>query len=246
MISTLSQWLIEANHYFNSELSTYFELLEEGSWVPVASILAFSLAYGIIHALGPGHGKALISGYLLANPTLKTSHVLRMGFFIALVHALSALVLTLGATYAIEVSASKLLRDVSVPMVQISGGLIVLMGCWLLYEVATSRSKKEAQVDAKKEASVIILSGIVPCPGVMTLSFFAITLGEFSLGIISALFMSLGMGLTISAVGLLVHRFGQARVMTQQPTWFWMMRLLGTLVVIAVGFLLFNTHARVL
>lgn len=246
MISTLSQWLIEANHYFNSELSTYFELLEEGSWVPVASILAFSLAYGIIHALGPGHGKALISGYLLANPTLKTSHVLRMGFFIALVHALSALVLTLGATYAIEVSASKLLRDVSVPMVQISGGLIVLMGCWLLYEVATSRSKKEAQVDAKKEASVIILSGIVPCPGVMTLSFFAITLGEFSLGIISALFMSLGMGLTISAVGLLVHRFGQARVMTQQPTWFWVMRLLGTLVVIAVGFLLFNTHARVL
>lgn len=246
MISTLSQWLIEANHYFNSELSTYFELLEEGSWVPVASILAFSLAYGIIHALGPGHGKALISGYLLANPTLKTSHVLRMGFFIALVHALSALVLTLGATYAIEVSASKLLRDVSVPMVQISGGLIVLMGCWLLYEVATSRSKKEASVDAKKEASVIILSGIVPCPGVMTLSFFAITLGEFSLGIISALFMSLGMGLTISAVGLLVHRFGQARVMTQQPTWFWVMRLLGTLMVIAVGFLLFNTHARVL
>lgn len=246
MISTLSQWLIEANHYFNSELSTYFELLEEGSWVPVASILAFSLAYGIIHALGPGHAKALISGYLLANPTLKTSHVLRMGFFIALVHALSALVLTLGATYAIEVSASKLLRDVSVPMVQISGGLIVLMGCWLLYEVATSRSKKEAQVDAKKEASVIILSGIVPCPGVMTLSFFAITLGEFSLGIISALFMSLGMGLTISAVGLLVHRFGQARVMTQQPTWFWVMRLLGTLMVIAVGFLLFNTHARVL
>ena len=246
MISTLSQWLIEANHYFNSELSTYFELLEEGSWVPVASILAFSLAYGIIHALGPGHGKALISGYLLANPTLKTSHVLRMGFFIALVHALSALVLTLGATYAIEVSASKLLRDVSVPMVQISGGLIVLMGCWLLYEVATSRSKKEAQVDAKKEASVIILSGIVPCPGVMTLSFFAITLGEFSLGIISALFMSLGMGLTISAVGLPVHRFGQARVMTQQPTWFWVMRLLGTLMVIAVGFLLFNTHARVL
>lgn len=246
MISTLSQWLIEANHYFNSELSTYFELLEEGSWVPVASILAFSLAYGIIHALGPGHGKALISGYLLANPTLKTSHVLRMGFFIALVHALSALVLTLGATYAIEVSASKLLRDVSVPMVQISGGLIVLMGCWLLYEVATSRSKKEASVDAKKEASVIILSGIVPCPGVMTLSFFAITLGEFSLGIISALFMSLGMGLTISAVGLLVHRFGQARMMTQQPTWFWVMRLLGTLMVIAVGFLLFNTHARML
>ncbi len=90
------------------------------------------------------------------------------------------------------------------------------------------------------------MSGIVPCPGVMTLSFFAITLGEFSLGIISALFMSLGMGLTISAVGLLVHRFGQARVMTQQPTWFWVMRLLGTLMVIAVGFLLFNTHARVL
>lgn len=246
MISTLSQWLIEANHYFNAELSSYFELLEEGSWLPIASILAFSFAYGVIHALGPGHGKALISGYLLANPGLRNSQVLRMGFFIALVHALSALVITLGATYIIQVSASKLLRDVSVPMAQISGGLIVLMGCWLLYEVATSRYKKEDRVDAKKEASVIILSGIVPCPGVMTLSFFAITLGEFSLGIIAALCMSLGMGLTISGVGLIVHRFGHNPMMIQQPTWFWALRLLGTFLVISVGILLFNTHTRVI
>lgn len=243
MISTLSQWLIEANHYFNSELSTYFESVSEGDWLAVALIFAFSFAYGIIHALGPGHGKALLSGYLLAHPTLPTSHIFRIGFFIALVHALSALVLTLSATYIIHISATKLLRDVTVPMTQISGGLIVLMGCWILYEVLASRRAKVEKIDPKKELSVIILSGIVPCPGVMTLGFFAISLGEMSVGIIAAFCMSLGMGLTISLVGLMAHRLSSARIITRQPMWFWIFRVLGTLIVIAIGFLLLSSSA---
>jgi ABC-type nickel/cobalt efflux system permease component RcnA len=236
----MMQWLVEANRYFNTEISTYFESINEGGWPFIATIFAFSFAYGLVHALGPGHGKALLSGYLLAHPKLPTSHIFRIGFFIALVHALSALALTLIASYAIHISATKLLRDVNVSMVQISGGLIVLMGCWLLYEVLASRRFKEEKIDSKKELGVIILSGIVPCPGVMTLTFFAITLGELSIGIIAALFMSLGMGLTISVVGLLAHRLSSAGIITRQPLWFLALRIVGTLIVIGIGFFLLS------
>lgn len=241
MGGNLTQFLMQANRYFNNELSAYFKLIDNGEWLPIASIFAFSFAYGVIHALGPGHGKALIAGYLLANPKLETPQVFRIGFLIALVHALSALVLTLSATYVIHVSATKLFRDVNVHVTQISGGLIVLMGCWLLYEVFASRRIKSEKVDAKKQLSVIILSGIVPCPGVITLSFFAITLGHITIGMIAALCMSLGMGLTISITGLIAYKFQHSKLILSQPRWFWVLRLLGTMMVIAIGLLLLTS-----
>lgn len=231
------QQLIEANRYFNAELSTYFEMIAEGDWHSLAMLLAFSFAYGVVHALGPGHGKALLSGYLLAHPKLPTSHIFRIGFFIALVHALSALVLSVGSTYIIHMSATKLLRDISLPLTKVSGALIVLMGCWILFEVLRSR-RQEEKIDPKKELSVILLSGIVPCPGVMTLSFFALTLGEVSIGILAALCMSLGMGLTISLVGLMTSKLKTISAIQKQPLWLWLLRILGSVIVIGIGIVL--------
>lgn len=233
----MMQLLIEANHYFNTEVSNYFESISEGDWLAVATLLAFSFAYGVVHALGPGHGKALLSGYLLANQKTSTSHIFRIGFFIALVHAFSALVLSLAATYVIQVSATKLLRDITLPVTQISGILIVLMGCWILFEVIRSRMQEE-EIDTNKELSVIILSGIVPCPGVMTLSLFAMTLGELGIGIFAALCMSLGMGLTISLVGFVTSRLKTISTIKTQSLWFWLLRIFGAIIVIVIGIIL--------
>jgi len=233
----MMQLLIEANHYFNTEVSNYFESISEGDWLAVATLLAFSFAYGVVHALGPGHGKALLSGYLLAHPKLKTSHIFRIGFFIALVHAFSALVLSLGATYVIHASATKLLRDVTLPITQVSGALIIVMGCWILFEVIRSKNQQE-RMNTQKELSVIVLSGIVPCPGVMTLSFFAMSLGEISIGIFAALCMSLGMGLTISLVGFMTSQLSHIATLQTQPLWFWTLRLIGSAIVIGIGVIL--------
>lgn len=243
MLATLSHYFIEANHYFNTQISHYFELIDEGDWKISATIFAFSFAYGVIHALGPGHGKALLSGYLLAHPNVTTTQVFRIGFFIALVHALSALILTLSAVYILDISATKLLGDVNIPLMRISGGLIVLMGGWLLYEILAS-SQIQEKIRPKKELSVVVLSGIVPCPGVMTVSFFAMSLGEISTGIFAALFMSLGMGMSISIVGLIAHRFGHTRIITRQPLWFLCLRILGALIVMGIGVLLFFNGAK--
>ena len=238
----MMQFLIEANHYFNTEVSNYFENIADGEWIAVLTLFAFSFAYGVVHALGPGHGKALLSGYLLANSKMQTSHIFRIGFFIAMVHAFSALVLSLSAAYIIQTSATKLLRDITLPMTQISGILIVLMGCWILFEVIRSRMQEE-KIDTKKELSVILLSGIVPCPGVMTLSFFAITLGELSIGIFAAVCMSLGMGLTISLVGFATSRLKNISVMKTQPLWFWILRMFGAIIVIGIGVILASFSA---
>ncbi|AHJ14021.1 nickel/cobalt transporter [Sulfurospirillum multivorans] len=235
MLSSLATTFAEANRYFNTELSAHFRAIDEGNLLPMLLIFVLSFGYGVVHAIGPGHGKALVAGYLLANPT-KHSHVFQIGFFIAIVHALSALLVTLSATYIIQISAMKLFRQVNPPLFQISGGLIVLMGCWLLFDVWRSRTiTKESIRPHNSRFGVVLLAGVVPCPGVITLCFFAITLGHIGIGIIAAVFMSLGMGLTISLAGLVVNRFQKVRPIVKHPRWFWVLRLVGVLCVIALG-----------
>lgn len=235
MLSSLAISFAEANRYFNTELSSHFRAIGDGNVAPMLLIFLFSFGYGVVHAIGPGHGKALVAGYLLANPS-KRAHVFQIGFLIAIVHALSALVVTLVATYLIQISAMKFFRQVNPPLFQISGAMIVLMGCWLLYDVWRSRKMtKESVRPQKSRFGVVVLAGVVPCPGVITLCFFAITLGHITIGMIAAVFMSLGMGLTISLAGLLVNTLQKARPIVTQPRWFWALRLLGVVCVIALG-----------
>jgi len=130
----------------------------------------------------------------------------------------------------------KFFRQVNPPLFQISGALIVLMGCWLLYDVWRSRKMtKESVRPQKSRFGVVVLAGVVPCPGVITLCFFAITLGHITIGMIAAVFMSLGMGLTISLAGLLVNVMQKTRPVIAQPRWFWALRLVGVLIVIGLG-----------
>jgi ABC-type nickel/cobalt efflux system permease component RcnA len=237
MLSSLAISFAEANRYFNTELSSHFRAIDDGNLMPMLLIFLLSFGYGVVHAIGPGHGKALVAGYLLANPT-KRAHVFQIGFLIAIVHALSALVVTLAATYLIQISAMKFFRQVNPPLFQISGALIVLMGCWLLYDVWRSRTMtKESVRPQKSRFGVVVLAGVVPCPGVITLCFFAITLGHITIGMIAAIFMSLGMGLTISLAGLLVNVMQKTKPVIAQPRWFWTLRLLGVLIVIGLGLL---------
>ena len=245
MFSSIATLFAQANQYFNTQLSHHFHALESGSIAPMALIFALAFGYGVVHALGPGHGKALVAGYLLANPT-KRSHIFQIGFMIAVVHTISALSVTLFAAYMINVSANRLFRDVNGPLFQISGGLILIMGCWLLYEVWQSRRiRTETLKPHKSRFGVVVSAGIVPCPGVITLSFFAITLGQITVGMVASVFMSLGMGLSISLAGLAAYALQKSRKITTQPKWFWVLRLIGVCCVIILGlWLIFNPHVH--
>jgi nickel/cobalt transporter (NicO) family protein len=59
-------WLLTKQSEFYREMSSTIRSAKaDGS--AVWTLLAISFAYGIFHAAGPGHGKAVISSYLVAN-----------------------------------------------------------------------------------------------------------------------------------------------------------------------------------
>ena len=70
------------------------QLKESISFSIVLLIMLISVGYGIIHALGPGHGKLLISSYYL-NRESKILSAVKIGAIVAFTHSGLALIIGL-------------------------------------------------------------------------------------------------------------------------------------------------------
>src|SRR6266852_3579697 len=97
----------------------------------VWSLLGVSFLYGIFHAAGPGHGKAVISSYLVANEETWRRGVV-LSFASALLHALVAVAVVGIAAVLLNATASTMKRAVDVIEI-VSYALIILIGLRLLW-----------------------------------------------------------------------------------------------------------------
>ena len=127
-------WLLAKQSEFNREMSATIRAAKsDGS--AVWTLLAISFAYGIFHAAGPGHGKAVISSYLVANQETARRGIV-LSFASALLQALVAVVVVgicawllnataktmCGAEKAIEIASYTLIAAVGARLVWTKGG----------------------------------------------------------------------------------------------------------------------------
>ncbi len=97
-------------------------------------LIGLSFAYGVFHAAGPGHGKAIITSYVLANnETLKKGIVL--SFASAFAQAVTAIVLVGGLAVAFNLT-SLAIQDTARWFEIGSYVLIAGLGGWLLWQKA--------------------------------------------------------------------------------------------------------------
>ena len=95
------------------------------------SLIALSFAYGVFHAAGPGHGKAVISSYVIANEqTLKRG--ITISFMAALMQGMVA-ILIVGATYVALRGTGISMTEATHTLEIASYALIAGFGGWLLY-----------------------------------------------------------------------------------------------------------------
>ncbi|WP_238858100.1 nickel/cobalt transporter [Faunimonas pinastri] len=94
-------------------------------------LAGLSFLYGVFHAAGPGHGKAVISSYLLANrQTVRNGIVL--SFIASFVQALAAVVLVVVAALMLRMTSYGMTRAAYHFEVG-SYVLVVLLGFWLVW-----------------------------------------------------------------------------------------------------------------
>lgn len=93
------------------------------------SLMALSLGYGVFHALGPGHGKAVITAYLLSHPT-----ALRRGLSLTVAAALLQGVMAIALVGVLVWGMGLLTRDAMAQTGQLERlSFLVLtgLGIWL-------------------------------------------------------------------------------------------------------------------
>jgi len=95
------------------------------------TLFGISFLYGIFHAAGPGHGKAVISSYLVANEETWRRGVV-LSFASALLQALVAVAVVGIAAVLLNATASTMKRAVDVIEI-VSYALIILIGLRLLW-----------------------------------------------------------------------------------------------------------------
>src|SRR5437899_8498222 len=136
-VGGLIGWLLAKQPEFYREMSSTIRAAKsDGS--AVWTLLAISFAYGIFHAAGPGHGKAVISSYLVANQETARRGIV-LSFASALLQSLVAVVVVgicawllnataktmCGAEKAIEIASYALIAAFGARLVWTKGGGIM-------------------------------------------------------------------------------------------------------------------------
>ncbi|SIR00485.1 ABC-type nickel/cobalt efflux system, permease component RcnA [Rhizobium sp. RU20A] len=125
----LLSWVNGEQQAFYRTLTGALRAMRDDPW-QLWSLIGLSFAYGVFHAAGPGHGKAVISSYMLANETELKRGVL-LSFLSSLLQGLVA-VLMVGATYLLLRGTSITMTAATQALEIASFALIALFGAWLL------------------------------------------------------------------------------------------------------------------
>jgi len=222
-VSDLARFSAEYQRRIQQALSVSLRDIKAGSGsLALWTLATVCIGYGVVHTLGPGHGKAVVVAYFLdsTRPRAWIEGVFA-GAWIAFTHTLAALLLAGALKLLGTVGLFGALREVrNVEMV--SYLLILAIGIWRLWAGITGRLHEHHHGDdhfhhhdhdhdhhhhdtrQRTVAGWLLLTaaGIAPCAGALVVILLSIALDVVWAGVIGVLAIALGMAITLSAVGL--------------------------------------------
>ena len=107
------------------------EVKAENSLAAAWSLVVISFLYGVFHAAGPGHGKAVISAYLLADERLMRRGVI-LAFVSSFLQAVTAIVLV-STVVLVVAAAGRTATSVTGYLESASYALICVIGLYMLW-----------------------------------------------------------------------------------------------------------------
>ena len=135
-IGFLFPWLFKQvvlwQREFNQLLSEYLHRIKQDPVTAGGGLIIISFLYGVFHALGPGHGKFIITGYLSTHQS-KLAASMKLTFLSSLMQGVVAVAATSVIVVALNLS-SAYFKLSQLWMERIAFGLILLLGVQWCYQ----------------------------------------------------------------------------------------------------------------
>lgn len=205
----------------NRALAKGVAALRDGAGAgPVLAAMGLGFLYGAFHAIGPGHGKAVVVSYFLA----RDSNWLRgvwMGAQIAVFHVLSALIAVVAVHSVLKFSVTRpidqlqSLQVISYGIIAIIGLVMLVAACRRAFGAASAGRSAAACAHDHSHAETSLLSlavGVIPCSGAVLVLVYALANDILVSGVLMTACIAIGMALTLAAMGILTVMLRQRAV----------------------------------
>lgn len=183
--------------------------------------IGFAFLYGVLHTLGPGHGKTIVASYFVGRHA-NMGRGLTMGAQIAVTHVISAvLVVTVfDITYRALLGGDPI-QSVWIGIV--SYGIVTAIGLTMLVRAIRhnffgvqahhhdhdhhhghghQHGHHTDGHDWRHESMLAVLAGVVPCTGAILVMLFALANDIVIAGVLMVVAISFGMAVTMAGIGI--------------------------------------------
>ncbi|MCG8381496.1 MAG: nickel/cobalt transporter [Gammaproteobacteria bacterium] len=230
--TALIHQIIDWQRIFHAKLANHMSAVSEDAATYGWALIMLSFAYGAFHAVGPGHGKAVIATYL---GTHRESLAKGIGISMAtaLIQSIVAIALVSILANILRLKFSEI-DNYGEDMALVSYVLVIILGLVLAASairrlfhlwrstkpIAHTHDDHHHDTHHNHDCScqhahavtpgqplwhtlaVVFSSGVRPCSGAIVVLIYAHLVGVFHYGVIATLFMGLGTGLSVSVIAL--------------------------------------------
>jgi ABC-type nickel/cobalt efflux system permease component RcnA len=228
-VAAVGRALLTFQREANRLIARHMKAIRDGQTsVPLLLGMALAFAYGVVHALGPGHGKLVVVSYFLAREA-RIGRGLLMGLQIAVCHVLSAMVVVALADLLLRQAFGGAPAEVAGVRLA-SYGLIALIGLVMLAQAVRRSRLRRAGIaaeaaccghrsdrshagdghhapgevrDKAQQGALSIGVGLVPCTGSMLILLYAMANDILYAGMLLVTAIAAGMALTMGGLGIL-------------------------------------------
>jgi nickel/cobalt transporter (NicO) family protein len=179
---------------------------ELGAGVILVSLLIAAF-WGAAHALTPGHGKAIVAGYLVGSRG-KPRHAVLLGGIVTVTHTAGVFALGLVTLLLSQFVVPERLY----PWLTVASGLLVVAVGGSVFWSRWRHRRADGHGhdhhhahshDTRGLLGIGVAAGLLPCPSALVVLLSAISLHKVGFGLALIVAFSLGLAATITSIGLL-------------------------------------------
>ncbi|MEM7021509.1 MAG: hypothetical protein AAF637_02850 [Pseudomonadota bacterium] len=221
-VAVVGRALLAFQREANRVIAEHMEAIRDGR-SSAALLIGIGLAflYGVVHALGPGHGKLVVVSYFLSRDA-RVGRGLLMGLQIAVFHVISAVVVVVLADLLLRRAFGGGPAEV-VGVRLLSYGLIAAIGIVMLVQAFRRSRLRRAGVavhssccgahhpadgrtadisEQTRQGALSLGVGLVPCTGAVLILLYAMANDILFAGVVLAIAIAAGMAITMGVLGI--------------------------------------------